>query len=67
VTADGPPDADAALSGTGAELDAVEAALVRLDDGSFDRCEVCGASIGSDRLLADPLLTRCPAHTPATG
>lgn len=46
-------------------MDAVEAALARLDDGSFDRCDQCGGSIGTERLVADPLLTRCPAHTMA--
>jgi RNA polymerase-binding transcription factor DksA len=45
-----------------AELDAVEAALARLDRGSFDTCELCGGRIGQDRLLEDPLLTRCPSH-----
>lgn len=44
------------------EFDAVETALARLDGGSFDACEVCGDRIGSDRLLANPLLTRCGSH-----
>ena len=51
------------LAGLAAEMDAVDVALIRLDNGSFDRCEVCGSEIGHDRLVADPLLTRCPAHT----
>ena len=55
------------LRAAGAEMDAVEAALQRLDDGSFDRCGVCGASIGADRLLVDPLLTRCQEHSQAEG
>jgi len=46
-----------------ADLDAVDVALSRLDDGSFDSCELCGARIGSDRLLENPLLTRCPSHS----
>ena len=50
------------LSSLAAEMDAVDAALIRLDNGAFDRCEVCGSEIGHDRLVADPLLTRCPAH-----
>lgn len=53
---------EAALSDAAAELDAVEAVLDRLERGTFDRCEVCGAPIGQDRLLEDPLLTRCPTH-----
>jgi RNA polymerase-binding transcription factor DksA len=52
----------AALDRSGADLDAVEAALRRLDDGSFESCEVCGAPIGRDRLLRDPLVTRCDRH-----
>lgn len=51
-----------ALAGAAAHLDGVETALARLDDGTFDRCEVCGSTIGQDRLLEDPLLTRCPQH-----
>ena len=54
---------EAHLAEAASELDAVEAALSRLDEGTFDSCEVCGAPIGRDRLLQDPLLTRCPQHT----
>lgn len=56
----------AALDSAAGELDAVEAALRRLDDGTFDRCQVCGRPVGVDRLREDPLLTRCVEH-PATG
>ena len=35
-----------------AELEDVERALERLDEGSYDRCEVCGGGIGHDRLAA---------------
>jgi RNA polymerase-binding transcription factor DksA len=56
-----PSDADL-LDLIGAELDAVETALTRLDDGSFDSCQVCGSQIGPERLLEEPLLTRCPSH-----
>ena len=51
------------LSAVAEEFDAIETALVRLDDGSFDSCQVCGDRIGQDRLMADPLITSCPAHT----
>jgi RNA polymerase-binding transcription factor DksA len=54
---------DAYLSEVAAQLDAVEAALDRLDREGFDSCQVCGAPIGHDRLQADPLLSRCPAHS----
>ena len=53
---------EAALAEASAELDAVEAALSRLEDGSFERCEVCGDRVGPERLRADPLLTRCGRH-----
>ena len=56
---------EAALAEASAELDAVEAALARLEDGSFERCEVCGDRIGPERLRADPLLTRCARHQQA--
>jgi RNA polymerase-binding transcription factor DksA len=57
-------DEAARLGQAGAELDAVEAALQRLDDGSFDRCEVCRAPISIEQLSADPLRTRCAQHSP---
>lgn len=54
------------LAAAAEELDAVQAALGRLDDGTIDRCEVCGRPVGIDRLRADPLLTRCADHTAGT-
>ena len=53
---------EASLGAASAELDAVEAALARLEDGSFESCEVCGGPIGREELLQDPLLTRCQQH-----
>jgi RNA polymerase-binding transcription factor DksA len=53
---------EALLERMSAELDGIERMLGRLDDGSFATCEVCGAELGRERLLADPVLTRCPAH-----
>jgi RNA polymerase-binding transcription factor DksA len=49
----------------GAELEAVDAALERLDDGSYGQCVVCGEPVGDDRLAADPLALRCAAHNTA--
>jgi hypothetical protein len=43
-------------------LEGVDAALRRLDDGTFGRCEVCGAELDRARLGVDPLLTVCDAH-----
>jgi hypothetical protein len=41
------------------ELQAVEAALARLRDGTFGRCVDCGSSIGDLRLRAHPTSLRC--------
>jgi sigma-B regulation protein RsbU (phosphoserine phosphatase) len=43
-------------------LGEVDAALARLEDGSYGLCEVCHDSIEGDRLLADPLLRFCLDH-----
>ena len=57
------PAADAArLEQIGSELTAVERALERLDDGTYGRCEVCGAELAQADLESDPLATRCAAH-----
>jgi hypothetical protein len=53
---------EATLDAAARDLDAVEAALRRLDDGSFGRCQVCGAALDSARQRAEPLEARCPAH-----
>ena len=42
-----------------AELAEVEAALRRLDDGSYGRCATCGDRIASARLKALPAATTC--------
>lgn len=43
-----------------ADLDAVEVALRRLDDGSYGTCERCGAPLPA--LDEDPLARRCRDH-----
>jgi RNA polymerase-binding transcription factor DksA len=40
-------------------LSEVEAALERLDAGTYGLCEVCGNQIGPDRLEAMPAAARC--------
>jgi phosphoserine phosphatase RsbU/P len=40
----------------------VDAALERMENGSFGLCEVCHDPIETDRLLADPLLCFCLDH-----
>lgn len=37
----------------------IEAALARVDDGSYDRCAACDGPIGNDRLAALPFVTVC--------
>jgi RNA polymerase-binding protein DksA len=40
-------------------LNEIDAALARLDDGTFGTCRVCGEPIGSERLKALPWATLC--------
>jgi sigma-B regulation protein RsbU (phosphoserine phosphatase) len=40
----------------------VDAALARLDDGSYGLCGTCHDPIEPERLLADPLITYCIDH-----
>ena len=61
-----PAAGEAALDQAASELDAVDAALARLEDGSFEKCSVCGGPIDRDGLRQDPLLIRCAAHRQAT-
>jgi sigma-B regulation protein RsbU (phosphoserine phosphatase) len=43
-------------------LQEVDAALQRMDTGSYGLCEVCHDPIEEDRLTADPLLRNCLDH-----
>lgn len=49
----------ARLGALEAELDAVEAALARLDAGTYGRCERCGHPIDDTLLADDPFRTSC--------
>lgn len=40
-------------------LSEIEAALQRIDDGTFGTCTVCGRPIGEERLDAVPYATLC--------
>ena len=44
------------------QLDLVEKALQRIDDGTYGTCEVCGETIGAERLDAMPATPRCINH-----
>jgi RNA polymerase-binding transcription factor DksA len=46
------------------ELEDVERALRRLDEGTYAICEACGQAIGKDRLARSPLTRRCADHEP---
>ena len=54
VVADVAPDLDVIES----DLDAVQTALVRLDDGTYWTDEVTGEPIAPERLVLDPLTRR---------
>jgi sigma-B regulation protein RsbU (phosphoserine phosphatase) len=43
----------------------IDAALARLDEGTYGLCETCHDPIEPDRLLADPLTTFCLDHLTA--
>ena len=45
-----------------AELDAVERALARLDNGTYGLCEACGERIADERLAAVPATRFCLTH-----
>lgn len=47
------------------DLADIEQALARLDDGTYGRCEVCGATIDDARLEAVPATRFCVAHQAA--
>lgn len=40
-------------------LAAIAAALSKVDEGRYDRCDVCGNPIGADRLAARPTALTC--------
>jgi len=56
----------AVLDRAEAELDDIERALVRLDEGTYSACEVCARSIADERLAAEPVTRRCADHVPGT-
>ena len=45
-----------------ADVAAIARAIEMLDDGSYGKCEQCNAPIDPERLVSDPLVTRCDAH-----
>ena len=54
--------ADALRSAALARLTAADAAMARIDAGTYGRCAVCGEPIAPARLAARPLTDRCIRH-----
>ena len=54
------------LDGIERDLDAVAAALTRLDQGTYGTCPVCDAIIDADVLAADPVSSTCGRHDRAS-
>jgi DnaK suppressor protein len=50
-----------------AQLDELEGALVRLDDGSYGVCASCGGAIADERLQSEPTARWCGACKPGAG
>lgn len=44
-------------------LEQVRRALAKLEDGSYGRCDACGAAIGEGRMEARPWAVRCLEHS----
>jgi DnaK suppressor protein len=40
-------------------IEDIDRALVKIDDGTYGKCDVCGNDIGSARLDALPAASRC--------
>jgi DnaK suppressor protein len=49
-----------------AKLGDVERALAKLDEGTYGSCDVCGSTIGAERLEAIPWAVRCIDHAGAS-
>jgi DnaK suppressor protein len=56
-----PEDRAGVLDTIEADLADVELALARLDGGTYDTCEACGASLDDDVLAGAPTARRCGA------
>jgi RNA polymerase-binding transcription factor len=56
-----PEERAGVLDAIEAELAAVELALARLDAGTYDTCEACGATL-SDEVLATAPTSRLCGH-----
>jgi RNA polymerase-binding transcription factor DksA len=48
------------------DLADVESALARLDAGTYDTCEVCGAALTEETLAVAPTTRRCTTCHPVS-
>jgi DnaK suppressor protein len=54
---------DSALSSTlSSQLEDVENALKKIENGTYGKCEVCSGLIEEDRLMANPSAKTCMDH-----
>lgn len=53
---------DAELNAAERDVDDIEQALRRLDDGTHGTCERCGAPIATDVLARTPTTRTCAEH-----
>ena len=44
------------------QLEMVDKALARIEEGSYGMCEICGQAIGAERLDVLPMTSRCVTH-----
>lgn len=54
------PAAD--LDALARDLNDVDVALRRLDEGGYGTCEACGTGLAADILVAFPAARSCPGH-----
>lgn len=59
--ADEPHESDVAIDAVELLLDQVEAALSRLDDGTYGQCVTCGSPVEDPRLAEVPTALTCTA------
>jgi RNA polymerase-binding transcription factor DksA len=59
-------DPSAELTQLTRRLDDVEAAMERLDQATYGRCDHCGSEIEPDLLEGDPTETRCSSCANST-
>jgi hypothetical protein len=59
ATEDGPETPEATIDEVDHLLDEVEAALTRLDEGTYGTCTACGTAIDDARLAGDPTILTC--------